>query len=46
MGSRVISFRIPDALYEELDRKCRDEEVSMTVMLREMVDTLCHPMGS
>lgn len=39
---RVISFRVPDDLYEEFDRKCQGEEVSQTIKLRELVDGACH----
>ena len=42
MGSRVISFRIPDDLYDEFNQRCKEEEVSMTVKLRELVDSVCH----
>lgn len=43
MGSKVISFRIQDDLYDEFEQKCLDEEVSLTVKLRELIDTACHP---
>ena len=39
-GSKVISFRVPDDLYDEFERKCKDGEVSLTVKLREFVDDL------
>ena len=42
MRSRVVSFRVPDDLYEEYERKCKDEEVSQTVKLREFVASTCH----
>ena len=42
MKSKVISFRVPEELYKELDRKCKDEGVNQTVKLRELVDDVCH----
>jgi hypothetical protein len=43
MGSRVISFRVSKDLYDKFERKCKDEEVSPTVRLREFVEGQCHP---
>ncbi len=43
MRSKVISFRVPNDLYEEFEQKCRDEEVSPTIKLREFVDNMCYP---
>jgi len=42
MGSKVISFRLPKELYEKFDQQCEDEEVSITVKLRQLVDSVCH----
>lgn len=42
MRSKVISFRVPDNVYQEFDKKCRDEGVSHTVKLRKLVDSACH----
>lgn len=42
MGSRVISFRVPDDRYKEFERKCQDEEINPTAKLREYVDSVCH----
>jgi hypothetical protein len=42
MGSKVISFRVSRDLYEKFERKCREEEVSPTVMLNDFVESLCH----
>lgn len=43
MGSKVISFRVPDDLYDEFEQKCKEEKVSLTVKLRELIGTACHP---
>ena len=43
MRSRVVSFRVPDDLYEEFEQRCKDEGVSPTVKLRELVESVCHP---
>ena len=43
MRSRVVSFRVPDDLYEEYERKCKDEGVSPAIRLREFVESVCHP---
>ena len=42
MVSKVISFRIPDELYDEFNQRCKEERVSMTDKLRELVDSVCH----
>jgi hypothetical protein len=42
MGSRVISSMVSKDLYEKFARKCREEEVSPTVRLRELVKGQCH----
>ena len=42
MVSRVISFRVPDDVYGKFEQKCKDEEVSPTVKLRDFVDSVCH----
>lgn len=41
MRSRVVSFRIPNDLYDEFDRRCQHEGVSTTARLRELVDGAC-----
>jgi len=42
MVSKVISFRVPDVLYEEFERRCRDEDMRTTTKLREFVESICH----
>lgn len=42
MGSKVISFRVSTDLYEKFERKCRDEEISPTAKLKELVESSCH----
>ena len=44
MRSRVVSFRVPDDLYEEFERKCKDEGASPAIRLREFVESECHPI--
>ena len=44
MRSRVVSFRVPDDLYEEFERKCKDEGASPAIRLREFVESICHPV--
>lgn len=46
MGSKVISFRVPDDLYEEFEKRCHDEGVSPADKLREFVDSICYPAGA
>ncbi|MFC2072588.1 hypothetical protein ACFLUU_07825 [Chloroflexota bacterium] len=43
MGSKVISFQVPDDLYEEFEKRCRNEGVSPADKLREFVDSVCYP---
>ncbi len=43
MGSKVISFRVPNDIYDEFEQKCKDEGVSPTARLREYVDSVCNP---
>ena len=42
MRSMVISFRIPEDLYEEFERKRKDEGISPAAWLREFVDGVCY----
>ena len=42
MGSKVISFRVPEDIYEVFESKCSDEEVSLATKLREYVEDVCH----
>ena len=42
MSSKVISFRVPSDVYEQVERKCKEEETSPTVRLREFVEGQCH----
>jgi len=41
MKSKVIAFRLPHDVYQEFENKCKDEGVSPTVKLRELVDGEC-----
>ena len=42
MRSRVMAFRVSDNVYRQFEKKCKDEGVSQTVKLRELVDSACH----
>lgn len=42
MRSKVISFRVPVDLCEEFEQKCKDEDISVTNRLRELVESECH----
>jgi hypothetical protein len=42
MKSKVVAFRVSDDVYQEFEQKCKDEGVSQTVKLRELVDGVCH----
>ena len=44
MKSKVIAFRLPYNVYQEFEKKCKDEGVNLTVKLRELIDTVCHPV--
>jgi len=42
MKSKVMAFRLPYNVYQEFEKKCKDEGVSQTVKLRELIDGVCH----
>ena len=43
MGSNVITFRVPEEVYEEFKRKCSNDGVKPADRLREFVDKVCYP---
>lgn len=43
MGSKVISFRIPEDLAEKFEQKCKDEGGNPADKLRGFVDSVCYP---
>ncbi len=43
MESKVISFQVPDDLYEEFEKRCHNEGVSPADKLREFVNSICYP---
>ena len=46
MGSKVIGFRVPDDLAEELDRACAERGQTTGEVLRKLVDDLLYPSKS
>lgn len=43
MGSKVIGFRVPDDLAEELDRACAERGQTTGEVLRRLVDDMLYP---
>jgi hypothetical protein len=43
MGSKVVSFRIPDDLWEGYEQRCTKEGVAPQEKLRHFVDEFCYP---
>ena len=41
MKSRVVAFRVPNDVYKEFERKCKNEEIRPTMKLRELVVSSC-----
>jgi hypothetical protein len=40
--SKVISFRVPENLYEQFERRCKDEGTGMASRLKEFVKSQCY----
>lgn len=43
MGSRLVTFRIPEDLYEEFQQKCSDDGVTVSERLRKFIDNSIYP---
>lgn len=46
MGSKIITFRVPDDLYEEFGSKCEEEGHNPSEKLRQFVDDYLYPPKS
>ena len=43
MGSKIITFRVPDDIYDEFGNKCESEGHTSSEKLREFVDDYLYP---
>ena len=43
MSSKVISFRVPEDLYEEFVEKCESGGIRLSEKLKDFVDNACYP---
>ena len=43
MASRMVTFRMPEDLYEEFQRQCENDRVTVSERLRKFIDDLVYP---